>query len=548
VLSEILKSLYVVLGFKGDDKELDKFAKSMNGIIGVVKGFIAFKAAEKIGRELAGIALGAADNAVRLEQAAMALRYNTEEIQALEYAAGSANVPVQAIISGLEQLRNLQAQAATGEAGAVGILGFGGAPGKDAVETLAKIADRVQGMSPHLQRLYLQRAGLQSLMPLFKQGGEFIRQMAQEAKDLGYTMDEMSIKGGSRLNAEMFKLNARLEVLKNRALKDLIPMGLKLTEILFKLWKQYERFLTMENLTQLIKQLIAQLQILGIVLASIAVLGPLILMFSNLAWTISLLKYVILTTLPKLVAFMGAPLAGILIWGLFAAAIILVIDDLYAFSQGGKSVIGTMCVMNPALRFVTNRFGDMHEALKNARDGLSGLRMGFKDLFPEFAPAIDSIQLLVDKFRLFLDVLAGAMPMLAPIIKAVEFFFANTAEEKELLKLRTQIKEAQETADEARKTGGKTRAQLFDRRVRQLQAQEEALIRESFKAQVPVPAVAPGSNSVVSVNGGTYTVNQQFTGPDVSPQGAGRAAGTALQNAQEREYRQAGTALAGAVR
>ena len=539
---EVLKELYVLLGFEGDSKELDKFAHSMNGIIGVVKGFIAFKAAEKIGRELAGIALGAADNAVRLEQSAMSLRYNTQEIQALEYAAGSANVPVQAVIDGLTQLRNLQAQAATGDAGAVGILGFGGAPGKDAVETMAKIADRVQGMSAGMQRLYLQRSGLSSLLPLFNMGGEFIRQMAQEAKDLGYTLDEASVKGGSKMNSQLFKLDARLEVLKNRTAKELIPLGLKITEVLLKLWQRYEKFLTLENLTQMLKRLTAQLEMLGIVLASIAVVGTLITLFTQ--WNYVVLT--VITTLMKaqaaMVALMGSTLASILIWGLLAAAMVLVIDDLYAFANGGKSLLGTLYILNPTLRKFTDFWGDAQEGISKTGDALDAALEKMKELMPFLSPLIDGLR----------DLLG----------------VKDDSTEKQLGALDTKIKMAQHMQQEAESKGDFGAVKMWENREKQFITQkiaarnaeaEDARARAQYgkgpALEAPWRGAALGAvqmsapqSSQMSVNGGTYTVNQNFTGTAVSPQGAGQAVNGALKTAQERDYRQAATAAAGAVR
>lgn len=514
---EVLRELYILLGFQGDTKDAKEFESSLDSVLTAVKGFVAFKAAEKIGRELAGIATGIADQAVALKQSADALGYTTDQLQELQYAAGTANIPVETIVSSLESLRQLQAQQMTGDGGAVGLFGAIGAPGEDAVETLARMADRLAALPPHMQRLAAQKAGMTELMPLLRLGGEYIRDMAAEARDLGIAFGEDLVEKGNLLNSQLFKLNTRMEILKKRAAEDLIPIGLELAGVLLRLWDRFGKLLTMENLRKVLDRLVATLEALAIAIAAVGAAAAVLAIFTQ--W--DFLVVALVTRLIRLIEvwklFQASMLSSALLWGLLAAGIVLVIDDLYALTTGGKSFLGWLYTTNPVLRKFTDFWGDLHQAMEDALDTM-------QRLFPALSPLIEGMKSLLG--------------------------MRDDSTNAALGKINKQLEDAQEERDKADMNDDKAGMARASRRIAQLKGQRAELIREEALSRAGGAAAATtviteGGRSVV-VNGGATTVNQSFAGP-VSPGQAGAAAGAAVSDASARALRQTATGYRGSM-
>lgn len=175
--------------------------------------------------------INAADHISKLSQST---GIGTEELSALAYAGDLANVPIEALATSVSRFnRNIyDATRGTGDAGkaftAMGI-SIKDANGnlKSADQLIAEVADKFAGYEDGVEKsaiamLLFGKAGAQ-MIPLLNAGGEGLRQMKEEAKQLGLTIDSETGKAAEQFNDNLTRLGAAARGLGNTMMRELLP-------------------------------------------------------------------------------------------------------------------------------------------------------------------------------------------------------------------------------------------------------------------------------------------------------------------------------------
>lgn len=386
-MAETLRELFVKLGVDAQGQEaLGKWEARLDAVWNVAKAFVAWRVAERVGSELFNLGSAAAQNATRLDATASALRVTTGELQAAEYAARVASVPIEAVAGAIANLRDAQAGAATGDSGSLGILRVLGArKGQDAIDMLATFADRIKRLGPDLQRLAAKRAGLEPLLPLLRMGGDEVRRLGQEAKETGFIMSEDMVKRGVEVQRTLNRLGLQFEAIRNELLTEFLPVFEKVVRGFLEWVKANRDLLTIQNLTRLLAELErmairvgAAVKILTIWLTLTAVIVAAVQIYRNFALLLLVLRLNALSaglSIRQLaVALLTAEAPLLLVAGLFAAlgaGVLLAAEDYVKFSQDQKSLIGEMMQSENVFSNMVRWWGDLQEKIAGTVDKFS---------------------------------------------------------------------------------------------------------------------------------------------------------------------------------
>ena len=104
------------------------------------------------------------------------------------------------------------------------------------VETLAKLADEYNSIQDPTERAArlteVFGRNWTALTPMLKEGGQAIRDAAQEAEKLGLVLSDKDVKSARAMEVQVDNLNDRIEALKLKMGKDLLPDAVNLADTL----------------------------------------------------------------------------------------------------------------------------------------------------------------------------------------------------------------------------------------------------------------------------------------------------------------------------
>ena len=235
-----LRQLALSLKVDGDVSGLLKFDQKLQMFVSNLRTSMPWKLVESIGRAMTDLSVTAARDAVQLDLRSKALRVTTQELQRLEYIAGSAGVanPLEKVTGLLQKIRGLETSAGTtaGGGSAGGLLGaLGIRKGMNAEEKIAAIAKNLQKLPPALQNLAKGQRGLDELMHLLEQGPDEMRRLGVEAEALGLVWSSDTVKSGRQLEGQLFQLRAMQTGLTRELQAGLVPIALRVVGV-FKAW------------------------------------------------------------------------------------------------------------------------------------------------------------------------------------------------------------------------------------------------------------------------------------------------------------------------
>ncbi|MBR3272644.1 MAG: hypothetical protein IKF98_01880 [Clostridia bacterium] len=222
-LAESNKSLGGSAGKLGDQiKDLsgkmginlpDGATKALNGLNGFSAGTVAAMGAAaagvaamiKVCKELHEITLQAAADADELITKSMVTGLSTETLQQWKYAENLIDVSVETMTGSLTKLTRAMYDAQTGNAAAaetfqtlgVSITDSSGQL-RSAEEVFYEVIDALGGVESQTERdaiaMEIMGRSAQDLNPLILQGSDALRELAEEAENAGYVLDESQIK------------------------------------------------------------------------------------------------------------------------------------------------------------------------------------------------------------------------------------------------------------------------------------------------------------------------------------------------------------------
>jgi len=263
-----IRELLVKLGVDADARSLLKFDK---GVTKVKKNLAALaRAAAMGGAALMGMTAGlfkvAQDTANVGDAAAKTAKQvglTAESWQEYEHAANLSGVAGAELISGLGRLARNVRDASEGTGQAADVLKELDINAKKADGTLREtdeiveeLADRVSKMPDSFQKTALMmdlfgRSGT-SLIPMLNSGGEGIRKMRREARDLGVVLSNEAAAKSEEFNDSLFRVRQIVKGLRNTIGMELMPIVIDAARR-FRDWFETNRDLIDQRVDKLAK-------------------------------------------------------------------------------------------------------------------------------------------------------------------------------------------------------------------------------------------------------------------------------------------------------
>lgn len=306
----IVKELFAKLGLQVDESAFGAAERALSALKG---GFIAFGAAavSAMGAAALGIAKTTADAADSARLMSQRVGVDAQVLQEFTHAADSAGTSTEALARGLTFLAKSGVKDVRGE--------------------MLRLAEQFQSMpdAGDRVRLALQKFGKggEELIPMLVDGREELAKMAAEAHELGLVFGTDGLNASKRFNDKLLLLSKTFLGIRNR-------IGLALIGPLTKAVGAFQKWVA-EVSKWSPRTLEAGLKALGIAFAAAGVLAVASAARTLAAWAAA--------AAPVLLVVAALTLLG------------LVLEDVYQFFTGGKSVIGDFS------DFVKKEFGSWTE-------------------------------------------------------------------------------------------------------------------------------------------------------------------------------------------
>lgn len=266
-LAESNKSLGGSAGKLGDQiKDLsgkmginlpDGATKALNGLNGFSAGTVAAMGAAaagvaamiKVCKELHEITLQAAADADELITKSMVTGLSTETLQQWKYAENLIDVSVETMTGSLTKLTRAMYDAQTGNAAAaetfqalgISITDSSGQL-RSAEEVFYEVIDALGGVESQTERdaiaMEIMGRSAQDLNPLILQGSDALRELAEEAENAGYVLDESQIKKLGEVDDAYQRMQLTIDATKNQIATEFAPASKAAMETFSKVVQQ----------------------------------------------------------------------------------------------------------------------------------------------------------------------------------------------------------------------------------------------------------------------------------------------------------------------
>ncbi|HEY8354399.1 MAG TPA: phage tail tape measure protein, partial [Methylophilaceae bacterium] len=229
------------------DKRLSDIERRANQV-----GFAIGAAIASAGTALAYMVKQSINNMDSLTKLAQSVGSTTQELSALTYAADLSGVSQESLGTALVRLSKNASDAAQGvgearkgfDALGISVKNADGtlkSSGDLLIEVAGKFAQYKDGAEKTALAVALfGRAGAQ-LIPLLNSGADGLRELTDEAEELGLTFDQRAGKAAEQFNDNLTRLNAVKNGLANRITQELLPSLVNLTDRLVGSAKSAER-------------------------------------------------------------------------------------------------------------------------------------------------------------------------------------------------------------------------------------------------------------------------------------------------------------------
>jgi hypothetical protein len=385
--TKVIENLVTKLSFKFDDDQLKSFndgikvaAKGMVAVVAgataAAAGIFAFtkaiaEANDKTGKlsERIGVDLGA--------------------MQELGFVAELNGGSIDSMNGSLENLSKITSEAARGVGAGVEVFGMLGLSATDATgkvksadNLLLEISDSVAGLGTQAEKLELtQKLGISpNLLLSIQNGSKALLQQREEARQLGFIIDKDATGAAANFNDEMLKMS---KVVKGVA----SAIGTKLMKVitpvikLFIAWFKVNKKFIQQGFQKFFKVLIDVISgVFNIIMRVYNVVNTAVQAFGG--W-LNIIKL----AAAALIALNATALFIPLILTAVGIAIMLLIEDLQKFANGGDSWIGNLLEDFPLLA----------ESLKILLGWIGKIAEGWKLLFSdELGNAIEGLGMMID--------------------------------------------------------------------------------------------------------------------------------------------------------
>lgn len=403
--SVTIRKLVTRWGFDVDDRDLNNFESTIDNL---KRGVTAVGAAAASGATtLFGIAKSVADAGDEAAKTSQVVGTTAQEFQELKHAASIADVGVGELRTGLRRgARNFK-DFANGEGEARDAIESLGIQVTDANGDLKSQADLIETVAGRFSQMEdgARKTALASeifgrsgskLIPLFNQGADGIQNLRQEARDLGVVMSEDTVNASAEFQDQMHRAWQIIRGLRNSIGAELIPIINDVIEG-FRGWVDANRDWIESGLKSAIDDTISFLETFWSVTTS--VIGAVDDFAESIGGWEDILDIVqaaiavligtqIYTGISSLVAIVGALASGfsasaVAAWaanaavaaiplaiGALIAAVGLLIEDIYRWTQGQESLVGDALENFPLIESIIYAIGDAVQLVWDIFTGL----------------------------------------------------------------------------------------------------------------------------------------------------------------------------------
>jgi hypothetical protein len=368
---------------------------------------------------------GYADTADEAAKQSKAIGITIEQYQELSYTSKLAGSDVGTVATGLQRLARAADDALRGSKTAKkAFKQIGIDPGdkellRDQYQLYLRIADAYasgayETIKVANSQILLGKSGAR-LIPLLNEGSAGIRKYAAEARKLGLVISAKAAKEAEFYNDQMLRLKSAFVGIRNVIARRLLPWLNKNITALVNWFKQGD------NVRRVVTWLTRGLKLAGAVLAMWLTNKTISMVKKFRGAVLEAVRWVRNLGLAGVFASLklGLLLAGI-------AAIVLLVEDLYFFATGGKSVIGELLGNSEdadALRAVLLEFGEAWSKLWGT------LKPVLVDLWKALKPLLSKIWELVKPLIPFLGkVLVGVISLITVAVTHLANFIRGTIE------------------------------------------------------------------------------------------------------------------------
>ncbi len=336
----VLRELFVRIGLTPDSAS---FAEGFATVELLKKGLevVAEKASEA--KEwLQEQVRATVEAGLEAKRASQSLGLQADQFQRLTYAAGASEVSVENLEEGLRHMSRSGVRDVQGHL-------------LQLADQMSKMPD--DGRKVALAMQFFGREGGSRMIPLLNKGRAGITALMHEADQLGYVMGEDGVHASEEYYAAQFRLSGALQGFRNTVIRPLIgPLAR------FFLLLQRGVLVAREWYQRHLPALGAAAKALGVFIGSLAAVllaqaAAAALDGASLGWLAVALLAASRSAFEAAAGFIAAA-APILGMAALVAGAVLALQDLYAFIEGGDSLIGR------ALRRWIGPFRDWREAVK----------------------------------------------------------------------------------------------------------------------------------------------------------------------------------------
>jgi len=381
----VIENLITKLTFDFDDEKLEKFDEFLGtaakGLTAIVAGATAAATAIFI------FTKKIAASHDELGKFAQRTGINIKALQELGFVAELNGGSIDSMNSSLENLARISSEAARGMGAGVEVFGMLGisvtdANGrlKEADVMLDDVSDAISRLGTQAERLeFAQKLGIGSdLLLAIQEGSDAIKRQREEARSLGFVIDQDAAKAAADFNDEMLRMTKVVSGVANAVGTRLIKQFNE-SNGLFIEWFKVNKALIQQNLSLFLDRVIGTIKVIFTVVKRVV---DIVLSLVN---AMGGLKNTIIVVTGLLLAMNASALLMPILIIAVAAAILLVLEDIIKFAEGGDSAIGQLA----------NKFPVLDAVLRTILDLLAMVRDGWTLIFTDGGEAFEGMMMMI---------------------------------------------------------------------------------------------------------------------------------------------------------
>ncbi len=385
---QVIENLITKLSFDFDDKQLAKFddlvKSGVKSLVAIVAGATAAAGA------IFAFTKTIAESNDQLNRLSQTLGVDIESLQELGFVAELNKGSIESMNSSLGNLSKITSEAARGIGAGVEVFGMLGLSATDSAgqikaadEMMLEIADSIAKLGTQAERLeFAEKLGInRDLLLTLQQGSDAILQQRKEARELGFVFDRNAAQSAEAFADELLRVNKVIQgvatAIGTDLMKEITPMMKS-----FVSWFKINKALIQQNLMSFLEGTIRAIRgvfgvvtrVVGVVLSLVDAMG---------GWENS-----IIAVTGLLIAMNASALLMPVLAIAAGAAILLLLEDIIKFAEGGDSAVGDLA----------KRFPEFDALLRTTLDLVKMVRDGWILIFTEGDAALEGMILMAQDF------------------------------------------------------------------------------------------------------------------------------------------------------